>query len=94
VFVTFSVQPYLSNLKPDSDIVFVIIVRNSDQFPGGYHLLIASNMIDGLLGGKLWPLLLLTVKVISCVCLCPVGFSTAIATSHAYVSDCVAPTER
>ncbi|KAF8610529.1 MFS general substrate transporter [Ceratobasidium sp. AG-I] len=54
------------------DIVFVAVVRNSDQFPGGYHLLVVSNMIDGLLG----------------------GFSTAVATSHAYVSDCVAPTER
>lgn len=35
-----------------SDIVFVAVVRNSDQFPGGYHLLVVSNMIDGLLGGK------------------------------------------
>ena len=37
-----------------SDIVFVAVVRNSDQFPGGYHLLVVSNMIDGLLGGKHW----------------------------------------
>ncbi|KAG8679649.1 hypothetical protein FRC09_018825, partial [Ceratobasidium sp. 395] len=54
------------------DIVFVLVVRNSEQFPGGYHLLVFSNMIDGLLG----------------------GFSTAIAISHAYVSDCVPSTER
>ncbi|KAG9087030.1 hypothetical protein FRC07_012928, partial [Ceratobasidium sp. 392] len=54
------------------DLVFVLVVRNSEQFPGGYHLLVLSNMIDGLLG----------------------GFSTAIAISHAYVSDCVPSTER
>ncbi|KAG8705611.1 hypothetical protein FRC08_001575 [Ceratobasidium sp. 394] len=54
------------------DLVFVLVVRNSEQFPGGYHLLVFSNMIDGLLG----------------------GFSTAVAISHAYVSDCVPSTER
>ncbi|KAG8743685.1 hypothetical protein FRC10_011558 [Ceratobasidium sp. 414] len=54
------------------DIVFVLVVRNSEQFPGGYHLLVLSNMVDGLLG----------------------GFSTAVAISHAYVSDCVPSTER
>lgn len=34
------------------DIVFVAVVMNSDRFPGGYHLLVLSNMIDGLLGGS------------------------------------------
>lgn len=76
-----------------SDLVFVTVVRNSDRFPGGYHLLVISNMIDGLLGGKhsagFQYLILALTEYAYCV-----GFSTAVATSHAYVSDCVAPTER
>jgi hypothetical protein len=94
VFVICSAQLYLSDIKLDSDIVFVIIVRNSDQFPGGYHLLVASNMLDGVLGGRVVLLLALSWRFVSRIRSCFVGFSTAIATSHAYVSDCVAPTER
>lgn len=33
------------------DVVFVAVVLNSDKIPGGYHLLVFSNMIDGILGG-------------------------------------------
>ena len=77
-----------------SDIVFVAVVRNSDQFPGGYHLLVVSNMIDGLLGGKHWASFRCSTFFFLLSCFCYVGFSTAVATSHAYVSDCVAPTER
>ncbi|CAE6424230.1 unnamed protein product [Rhizoctonia solani] len=54
------------------DAIFVGVVLNSDNFPGGYWLLVISNMIDGVFG----------------------GFSTAVATSNAYISDCVPSTER
>ncbi|KAJ1309900.1 hypothetical protein OPQ81_006661 [Rhizoctonia solani] len=54
------------------DAIFVGVVLNSDRFPGGYWLLVVSNLIDGIFG----------------------GFSTAVATSNAYISDCVPSTER
>ncbi|CAE6495595.1 unnamed protein product [Rhizoctonia solani] len=54
------------------DAIFIGVVLNSDKFPGGYWLLIISNLIDGVFG----------------------GFSTAVATSNAYISDCVPSTER
>ncbi|KAF8744234.1 MFS general substrate transporter, partial [Rhizoctonia solani] len=54
------------------DAIFVGVVLNSDKLPGGYWLLVVSNMIDGVFG----------------------GFSTAVATSNAYISDCVPSTER
>ncbi|CAE6432154.1 unnamed protein product [Rhizoctonia solani] len=54
------------------DAIFVGVVLNSDKFPGGYWLLVVSNMVDGVFG----------------------GFSTAVATSNAYISDCVPSTER
>ncbi|CAE6430874.1 unnamed protein product [Rhizoctonia solani] len=60
----------ISGLMVDS--IFIGVVLNSDKFPGGYWLLVVSNLIDGIFG----------------------GFSTAVATSHAYISDCVPSTER
>ncbi|KAG8734092.1 hypothetical protein FRC11_012242 [Ceratobasidium sp. 423] len=54
------------------DAIFVGVVLNSDRFPGGYWLLVVSNLVDGVFG----------------------GFSTAVATSNAYISDCVPSTER
>ncbi|KAH7340749.1 major facilitator superfamily domain-containing protein [Rhizoctonia solani] len=60
----------ISGLMVDS--IFIGVVLNSDKFPGGYWLLVVSNLIDGIFG----------------------GFSTAVATSNAYISDCVPSTER
>ncbi|ELU44721.1 hypothetical protein AG1IA_01262 [Rhizoctonia solani AG-1 IA] len=58
------------------DAIFVGVVLNSDKLPGGYWLLVVSNMIDGVFGEL------------------NAGFSTAVATSNAYISDCVPSTER